>query len=104
MQGQATMDLLLLVLVTSLLLPYSSMKQGTATPIEKPAAQEIRHIGLPTKGKYSVHEESKKASTNDHENILSQGDEARDICEPAGVQRAQPDPPAEVPWALCPCR
>ena len=54
-----------MVLTTNILL-YLSTEKSSATPIEKPMVQKIRHIGLPTRGKYSVREETEKAPTYEH--------------------------------------
>ena len=42
------------------------MEKTSATPLNKPVVQKIRHIGLSTRGKYTVHKYVEKAPTYDH--------------------------------------
>ena len=60
------MEFLLLALITSAILLYISISESSATPIEKPVVQHVRHIGLPSNGKYIVREETEKAPTYEH--------------------------------------
>ena len=56
-----------MVLTTNIMLLYMGMRNSIATPVvEKPRVQKIRHIGLPTRGKYTVREETEKAPSHDH--------------------------------------
>jgi len=56
-----------MLLTTNIMLLYMGMEESKATPVvEKPRLQKIRHIGLPTRGKYTVREETEKAPSHDH--------------------------------------
>ena len=56
-----------MVMTTHIMLLYLGMERSIATPVvEKPRVQKIRHIGLPTRGKYTVREETEKAPSHDH--------------------------------------
>ena len=54
------------LLTANSILLYLGMKESSATPLNKPLVQKIRHIGLPTRGKYTVREDVEKAPTHDH--------------------------------------
>ena len=43
-----------------------AINQTRATPLNNQLVQKIRHIGLPTKGKYTVREETEKAPSYEH--------------------------------------
>ena len=60
------MKLMFRILTANTLLLYLGMKESTAIPVDKPLVQKIRHIGLPTRGKYTVREDVEKAPTYDH--------------------------------------
>ena len=60
------MELMLHVLTANSILIYLGMEESSAIPLNKPIAQKIRHIGLPTRGKYTVREDVEKAPTYDH--------------------------------------
>ena len=60
------MELMFRVLTANSLLIYLGMKESSATPLHEPIVQKIRHIGLPTRGKYTVREDVEKAPTYDH--------------------------------------
>ena len=60
------MELKFCVLKAILILLYLRMEESSAMPLDKPLVQKIRHIGLPTRGKYTVREDVEKAPTYDH--------------------------------------
>ena len=63
---QETMEELFLLITTTSVLLYLGIQGTLATQVEQPRVQKIRHIGLPTRGKYSVREETEKAPSHDH--------------------------------------
>ena len=65
-------DVLCRILLMSGFPVYSAMEGSKPALYEEPIVAKIRHIGLPTRGKYTVREEVQKAPTYDHPCKLQQ--------------------------------
>ena len=65
-------DVLCRILLMSGFPVYSAMEGSKPELYEEPIVAKIRHIGLPTRGKYTVREEVQKAPTYDHPCKLQQ--------------------------------